>query len=293
MSRSTRRAGIAVALVAGLAAAAAWLGAGSAFPPSPARAADSPAPSASPLATASPTPRATASATPRATASPSPRTSASPSPRATASPSPRPTATASPSPSLAPIREATVVVKPNQPMFDTGVDVLATDVIHIVATGTVQLIPGDKRSIVDADGEPGRLSGCDPEVYCGTLMASLTPTRGWTRAGTTALIPSGTAGRLYLRVNAADPGRATGSFEVKIRAGRQALLGVASPTPAGISRDAVLPGGGGAAGPTAPLLDLVVAAVLAGIGALLGSLAARRLLSRRPGTASSDPTTAT
>jgi hypothetical protein len=190
-----------------------------------------------------------------------------------------------PTVSLAPIREATINVKPNQPLIDTGLDVLATDAVHITATGTVQLVPGDRKSMADPNGEPSRLGGCDPELYCGTLVATLQPTRAWTRAGSLAVISFGGAGRLYLRVIAADPGSASGSFEVKIRVGRLALLGVASPSPAGISRDGVQPGDGAGATDGAPPLDLAIAATVAGLGALLGPLGARRLRSRGPSAA--------
>jgi hypothetical protein len=167
-------------------------------------------------------------------------------------------------------------------LIDTGLDVLATDSVHVVATGTIQLVPGDQGSVVGPDGEPGRYGGCDLGLWCGTLIASLQPTRGWVRAGSEALLSFRATGRLYLRVNAADPGRVAGSFSVAVRAGRQDVLGVVTPSPAGISRDAVLPGDGGiglVGG--APALDLGIGAAIAGLGAVVGLLAARRFGSRR------------
>jgi hypothetical protein len=178
------------------------------------------------------------------------------------------------------VREARVVVSPRAAVVDTGFDVQRGDRVHLVASGTIQLVAGDPRSVVDAAGEPARYAGCGPSLVCGTLLASLRPTSGWQRVGTEALLDLG-EGRLYLSVNDSDPADDTGSFTVIVRAGPPDLLGVVLPTPVGVSRDAVItdPAGTVAAVPSrqpeAPWTDLVLAALVTAVGAVVGALVVR------------------
>jgi hypothetical protein len=179
----------------------------------------------------------------------------------------------------------TIEVPANRSVTDTGVDVRVEESIYILATGTIQVFSGVAASTVDANGQPARYAGCELQQYCGTLLASLQPTRGWVRAGTEASFSFRAQGRLYLRTNVADPSSASGAFTVKIRAGPSNLVGSPAPSVAGISRDGVLPGGGGgsASSLSAPPLDMAIAAGLAGLGALVAPFLVGRLRSRRGG----------
>ena len=185
------------------------------------------------------------------------------------------------------IRKTVVEVRANQPVTDTGFDLLPGDSVHLVADGRVRLVAGDDGSIVDADGLPARYEGCPLSLTCGTLLASLQPTFGWQPMGSEGLIQFAGQGRLYLAVNDADPADSEGAFTVTIRAGPADALGVVLPTPPGISRDAVLAGDGsaselavlpatGASSDGAPAGDLILAAGFGAAGALLGALAVRR-----------------
>ena len=198
------------------------------------------------------------------------------------------------------IRKTVVEVRANQPVTDTGFDLLPGDSVHLVADGRVRLVAGDDGSVVDADGLPARYEGCPLGLTCGTLLASLQPTFGWQPMGSEGLIQFAGQGRLYLAVNDADPADSEGAFTVTIRAGPADALGVVLPTPPGISRDAVLAGDGSASEPPvlpatgassdgAPAGDLVLAAGFGAAGALLGALAVRR--ATQDGGRSSESTT--
>jgi hypothetical protein len=207
-------------------------------------------------------------------------------------------ATLAPVPTPAPtpggIRVAEVQVLADQPITDTGFDLLPGDWLHVVASGDVRLVAGDDGSVVDADGLPARYEGCPLQRTCGTLLASLQPAVGWQPMGSEGLIAFAGQGRLYLAVNDADPSDNEGAFTVTIRAGPADLLNVVLPTPTGISRDGVLTDEAaselsalavsGASASGAPAIDLVLAAGIGAAGALVGGLMVRRasLLGIRP-----------
>lgn len=190
-------------------------------------------------------------------------------------------ASASLAPSMPTVREVVVVVRGDQPVTDTGFDFVGYEPIQVIATGTVQLVRDDPGSVVDANGEPARYQGCQRTALaanCGTLLASWRIDGPWVPVGAAGTTWFRGDGRLYLALNDPDPADTTGSFQVTIRSGPQAAMGpVATPAPAGISRDAVEPGDRGSSSGSAVTVsatstpDLLLGAVIASLGVLGGA----------------------